>query len=545
MAIPYERAVAEDLNLGHGTTSVTNPNGGSMTGNKIGLHTFYGSGDPVVAAHDFSGGDMGAQIAAALAALPSTGGIVDARGFSGTQASASNPFTGVTKPFTLLLGDVTISTGATWSITSPYQGIIGHGTKTVLKATASMTNVLLFDATANGNGHQIICDGIRVNGNALATNGISLQRATRCRVGHISATNVSGIGILMSNCVQVELTNPIISGNLESFTTTPSVGIQLDDISGSGTAACTIINPIIDGITGSLGYGIYEKYAGPNTYLGGAVESSTVGLYIGANGQRSKYFGLDFEANGSYDVRDYGFLNEFHGCNGYGAFNIESGSYRNTIFGCAFGSMTLNTANGYNEIYGLQVATAFTDNDTTTISKVGIYNNSVGLVDNYFLPTTGASKLRTATVDAPASTNLTLTGGSGNMDVRLKGSGTGNVQVDVNTNGHGQFTIDRNSTSHVHEIYFSRGGSQKWALGNFQDSTDDLYFAHSASGKVPLRFLDSVPGAVKLQGIAYASLGTPADGTIAYCTDCTVANPCAGGGSGALAKRLAGAWVCN
>jgi hypothetical protein len=40
MAVPYERLVAEDLNTGHGTVSVTMPAGGSATGTKIGLHTF-------------------------------------------------------------------------------------------------------------------------------------------------------------------------------------------------------------------------------------------------------------------------------------------------------------------------------------------------------------------------------------------------------------------------------------------------------------------------------------------------------------------------
>ena len=44
---------------------------------------------------------------------------------------------------------------------------------------------------------------------------------------------------------------------------------------------------------------------------------------------------------------------------------------------------------------------------------------------------------------------------------------------------------------------------------------------------------------------AFASLGTPINGTFYYCNDCTVANPCAGGGTGALAKRLNGVWVCN
>jgi hypothetical protein len=50
---------------------------------------------------------------------------------------------------------------------------------------------------------------------------------------------------------------------------------------------------------------------------------------------------------------------------------------------------------------------------------------------------------------------------------------------------------------------------------------------------------------LKITATAFASLGTPANGTLKYCNDCTVANPCAGSGTGALAKRLNGVWVCN
>ena len=43
----------------------------------------------------------------------------------------------------------------------------------------------------------------------------------------------------------------------------------------------------------------------------------------------------------------------------------------------------------------------------------------------------------------------------------------------------------------------------------------------------------------------FANLGTPQNGTFLYCVDCVIANPCAGSGTGALAKRLNGIWVCN
>lgn len=55
----------------------------------------------------------------------------------------------------------------------------------------------------------------------------------------------------------------------------------------------------------------------------------------------------------------------------------------------------------------------------------------------------------------------------------------------------------------------------------------------------------ALPQVVTITATAFASLGTPANGTFKYCNDCTIANPCAGSGTGALAKRLAGVWVCN
>jgi hypothetical protein len=41
------------------------------------------------------------------------------------------------------------------------------------------------------------------------------------------------------------------------------------------------------------------------------------------------------------------------------------------------------------------------------------------------------------------------------------------------------------------------------------------------------------------------ALAAYGNGTIGYCSDCTIANPCAGSGNGAIAKRLNGVNVCN
>lgn len=49
----------------------------------------------------------------------------------------------------------------------------------------------------------------------------------------------------------------------------------------------------------------------------------------------------------------------------------------------------------------------------------------------------------------------------------------------------------------------------------------------------------------QFHSVTFSALGTPSNGSTYYCSDCTIANPCAGAGTGALAKRLNGVWVCD
>lgn len=60
-------------------------------------------------------------------------------------------------------------------------------------------------------------------------------------------------------------------------------------------------------------------------------------------------------------------------------------------------------------------------------------------------------------------------------------------------------------------------------------------------------FTIAADGVIYPKTYTHANLPTPVsgDGGMVYCSDCTIASPCASGGTGALAKRLNGAWVCN
>jgi hypothetical protein len=62
---------------------------------------------------------------------------------------------------------------------------------------------------------------------------------------------------------------------------------------------------------------------------------------------------------------------------------------------------------------------------------------------------------------------------------------------------------------------------------------------------VPLMGFSSTTSVKGLTDSTFAHLPAATNGSMLYCSDCIVATTCATGGTGAFAKRLNGAWVCN
>jgi hypothetical protein len=55
----------------------------------------------------------------------------------------------------------------------------------------------------------------------------------------------------------------------------------------------------------------------------------------------------------------------------------------------------------------------------------------------------------------------------------------------------------------------------------------------------------SLSSSAQVGGSTFAALGSAADGTILYCSDCTQTTACAAGGTGAIATHINGAWSCG
>lgn len=77
----------------------------------------------------------------------------------------------------------------------------------------------------------------------------------------------------------------------------------------------------------------------------------------------------------------------------------------------------------------------------------------------------------------------------------------------------------------------------------FDNSTNDSIFMENNIGITSISTRGKTIDYVN--NIVFTSLGTPANGSMIYCPDGTIANPVASGGTGCMAKRLNGVWVGN
>lgn len=157
--------------------------------------------------------------------------------------------------------------------------------------------------------------------------------------------------------------------------------------------------------------------------------------------------------------------------------------------------ITLSSGAVGNSIFGIDVES----NAVSNIEDGGFQNSIISPVGNGLI--TILATAQNALLSGREFDSITITAGA--VDTRLS-------EISWNNSGSGVLTDNGTST-----IY----SGVKKILGNY-----------SADTPPPILF---------------ANLGTPANGRIFYCSDCTIANPCAGAGTGAIAKRLNGVWVCN
>lgn len=351
-------------------------------------------------------------------------------------------------------------------------------------------------------------------------------------------------------------------GNLNGNYPNPGVkGIQSGTIGGI-PATCTI-GDLYFSTSAPAGANIYQcdatnVWTAPVTGASPAGSAGCVQLYatstmLGCNTD-AKHF-VSTSAPGSFTLSQSGIVmqdamgNEIWRLWGTDTDEDNDFNSHNLYFGWHAGlsQPTDNMTAGYDNV---GVGALALEHVTTGTGNTGIGNRALEALttadENAALGDVACELLTTGVQNSCIGSNAlgSLTTGRNNVAV---GYTAGNHIVTGSDNTFlGRFATTDDPGDYTNALGIGSGvvvtASNTGVIGNV--SVTDIYFG-SITAATKLHALDFIS-----TGVAFAALGTPANGTIIYCSDCTntsnlvAANTCANMGSGAIAVRINGAWKC-
>jgi hypothetical protein len=228
----------------------------------------------VVFADAFSG-DIAAQISAAIATLPSSGGCVDARGIIGSQTTSTTIAVGTpSKPVCLLLGQLTINSTANPVISIAAGSMVcGSGrTQTIIANNGTSADAIVI------NGMRAVVRDLNILGGAGSRHGIYVQATSSL------ATEFTSI----QNC---QLSGPQNS----------NVGIKLEAYDASHLCSFTsIINCETVDYLNSVEFTTGSSVGATDNYIFGGQfrKTSTAGTgFLFTNGQTNYVFGAELSGH--------------------------------------------------------------------------------------------------------------------------------------------------------------------------------------------------------------------------------------------------------
>lgn len=541
-------------------------------------------------ADTFQGLDACVKIQAAIADLPSYGGTVDARAFEGLQTCSANPYgNAYSSPFpkqvTLLLGAAVFQTVVPWQVPTQSRliGIGRGGTETNTTILADPTfpiNTPLVSLCPADNGDS--CFGVQVEHLTIDCNGVSgciggynSYAQEESWFQHVLIQNYPSVGLWIdgapggtpafqtqnsgpyedmeilsfasgtTNTLCIKLNQGVVSRgfhhitcNANGFTSKPTTAISVN------STRATLTNIGIQDVTQGVLIGDVAL-GGSNITLinvecGDVVGNCSPVVRIAANVNNISLFGVsgNNSAGAGNVVQD--------DCNsvtipdssvGVGVYVIGEG-------GC--GSKTILTTR-------TDVNTIIRSPATEILSNLSVpgTNNNDGILN---LGLSSNIKLWRQDTGGVGGGVLSLSDGNG-IVIQQQNMTQGPLGGGLALQGGGVHAATDRSTAIVQAGALGDGGTftATSTTPSFMLMTGGSISFFGDTGKTPgsvyspsQRMYLPTTGGVGINPIAFASLGAPSNGVVVYCSDCTnQSNACTGGGSGAIAKRLAGAWDCR
>ncbi len=276
-------------------------------------------------------------------------------------------------------------TSTPWSFTRPVSIQAGKDTRISLTASAPYIVSMDFTGGYGLDGNNTVLESLILDGQGFATDGLVLNSVYTGKFDKIRVTNVIAAGLHMKLAQSCLFTDFTVSGNVETFITTPVEGILADTSTSSDN---TFINPIIEHVSGS---GVRGLTLSASTFINGTSEGNNIGIELGASGSPAgsvggnTFIGMDLEANTASDVaiNISSYLNDFYNlAGGYmsGPVNIV-GSRFNTFHGGTISGYVLDATCASNKFRDVTLLAS--GSSTPTLTHGGAQNIRTGMNNAY------------------------------------------------------------------------------------------------------------------------------------------------------------------
>lgn len=434
----------------------------------------------------------------------SDGTAVGSGGDDYTGLTAAAQYCGTNKKALYLPGGTTYNLSQEWLYATATYGpikIYGDGPNTILKATGASNKALHITGTGTSS-FPVVLKDLAIESGTSGTSAAGLH--------------LDGIAHWLVESVWVDGKSKMTNGLQCS-------AAQQGQISGGQVQGCITGALLEAGPGGSLSNGI--------DWHGMTFVNTTTNFKV--TGADSVFFHHNHLTSATQQIDVSG---------GVGTLTFTA----NHVEGAAVGRNGMIVRAGRVALFGNSFIGTATTNDLEFTGGAATFQGSV--IGNLF----------NANVIIGAGVNDTMvafnfTGGtctdSGTRTTKFKNraySGTGfvdSITLTDGTSGAAPLTISGKAGGGNATLALNVGSGVNAYLQPLS-ATDESLQILNAGGAVTLT-IDKTSGQLLTRGSTFANLGTPANGYLVYCTDCTIANPCAGGGTGAIAKRLNGVWVCN
>jgi len=460
-------------------------------------------------------GDIGAQLNAAYAALPATGGTIYLLPqANGSCYNYSTPIVFATAGKYLILNGLAPGTS---NNANPGGACLNYTPTTATDAMSIDWTPLAGGGIKSGSGINYITlvnNGcFTIGGCGSSANGIRISKTNGgVENGLFNGVTVQGFG----------------TGILDNNAATVAYGMTWNNLSVVyNTTGCNFIgyeSLMMNGFYAQSNATGFSMASGEVTFYGGGIESNTVNnfIYTGASGlARANFYGVHFENLPNLTQ---------HYISGPINVTISGGTMLDDFTAGALGDWMISVGGNHVRIDGLVVSS------TRTAGITSILN----------VPGPGATRgLVSFMVNSPLAFTNRVNGG--NAKAISDFSTQPNSANPYLWNVEGPLAIGGTTGLLNTPVTITAPATGASAFTNTLQGANDTFVYRGTTDTLTNKTLTSPALTTPAIGTsAFAALGAvPAAGIIKYCTDCTTAATCAGAGTGHMAVSNGTNWTCQ